>query len=324
VRDISTREVFSLFWESGEKQGSVAVLFRTWFDETYDGKREKYAVAGGLVGRHGLWANFSQKWKAVLHEKPRINHFHMKELRGLDGEFLQFRDPVRWPKPTGSQAANVKRDKLKALIEGNPNIGALGIGVLIEDFNLVRAADPKAAELLRPDPYEFALQVFVYETAKLIRRVSVETGRGPNGDCVAFVSDEDEKAAIYTAAYTDFKKKNPDIAEVMHGLAHLDDKKWAPLQAADMIASFVNHRFNEMLKIPEDERKLRESLPEFQGVFYKIAHADKWYLCSYLADTAGLSLFDKLGIKRRENMSEEEMDAKKKAGITSFRPIHEL
>jgi hypothetical protein len=52
-----------------------------------------------------------------------------------------------------------------------------------------------------------------------------------------------------------------------------------------------------------------------------MSHMDKWYMCSALEDLAGISLFDKLGIKRREIMSDEELEAAKKSGLAKIRPI---
>lgn len=324
MQDYSTNEVFSLFFEQGERRGSVAVLYRTWFDDTHDEKHEKYAVATGILGRPKTWTDFSKAWKQALREYPKIDYFHVKELRKLDGQFLQFRDPVKWPKPTGSQAASAKREKLKAVIENAKPIAAISVAVLVQDFNLVRNADSQAAELFRQDPYEVALQCFFYEVAKIVRRISQEEGRGDYGHCVGFVSDTDERSPIHAAVYADFKKNNPEIAKVMHGLAHLDDEKWAPLQAADMLSNFANHRFNDLLKIPDDERRVLAELPEFKNTFYMIANADKWYLCNVLKDLAGVSLFEKLGIPERRYMSEKEMEQEQDKGNRTFRPISGL
>jgi hypothetical protein len=46
-------------------------------------------------------------------------------------------------------------------------------------------------------------------------------------------------------------KKNPDIGQIMRGIAHLDDKKWAGLQAAGMIAHSCNQVFQRDSKNPE-------------------------------------------------------------------------
>jgi hypothetical protein len=58
-------------------------------------------------------------------------------------------------------------------------------------------------------------------------------------------------APMYTTVYADFVKKNPDIGQIMRGIARLDDKKWAGLQAAGMIAHSCNQVFQRDSKNPE-------------------------------------------------------------------------
>jgi hypothetical protein len=296
------------------------VLYRVFFDDTADGKAEKYVVAAGLLGRYKSWRAFGDRWKAVLRRPPSIKYFHSKEWRGLQDEFYQFRDNTKYSKPKGGEAANAKRAALKAVIESTELV-AIGTGVLIEDFNLVRNCDLRAADFFRHDPYEAAMQSLVYECAKAVRWISRHDGLGDNGHCVGYVSDLSDLAPVYTAVYTNFVNKNPDIGQIMRGIAHLDDKKWPGLQAADMIAHSCNQVFKETVKIPEDERVLLRSLPEFQKTFFKMSHMDKWYMCSALEDLAGISLFDKLGIKRWEIMSDDELEAAKKSGLAKIRPV---
>lgn len=164
----------------------------------------------------------------------------------------------------------------------------------------------------------------VYECARGARQLSLESGTGPNGNLVGYVSDDSNRSSTYSTVYADFKNKNPDIAQVMQGLAHLDDKKVPGLQAADLVAHVINQVVKELLKVPAEDRSrmFLEKLPELQGRIWKIAHVDKWYMCSILEDLTGLSLFDKLGIQRREYKSDLELDNEKssgKSGISTIR-----
>jgi len=317
---IPAKEVFSTFFEPGERKGWVAVLYRTFLDDSADGKQEKYILAAGLIGRQKQWNDFGGKWKRALKEPPAIRWFHSKEWRSLTGEFHQFRDNAKWPKPTGGQAADAKREKLKQVIADFKLVG-IGIGIVIPDYNLVRDCDPRAAEFFCSDPYAFVLQSLVFECAKGIRIVSKEEGIGEDGHCIGYVSDDSNKSPIYSAVYSDFKAKNPGIANIMRGLAHLDDKKWPGLQAADLLAHSSNQVFKKQLAIPEDDRLMLDSLPELQGVFWKISHIDKYYLCSVLEDIKGIDLFEKLGIERRKYKSDDELDQEKKSGKLGIRTV---
>lgn len=315
---ISAREVFSTFYQPGEHRGYVAVLYRVFLDDSADGKQEQFMLAAGLIGRQKQWNDFRRSWNTVLRTPPKIEYFHSKEWRSLKEEFAQFANSEKYPKPKGYEAANDKRDALKTVIQKSKMVG-IGIGILVPDYELVRNADPRAAEFFCPDPYAFVLQSLFLECAKAIRSTSQIDGKGDDGHCIAFVSDDGPKAHIYTALYHDFKKKNPSIATIMRGIAHLDDKKWPGLQAADLLAHVTNQIYKQELAIPEDERFMLDALPELQGTFWKIAKVDKYYLCSVLEDIKGISLFEKLGIERRQYKSDEELDHEKESGKLNIR-----
>jgi hypothetical protein len=163
----------------------------------------------------------------------------------------------------------------------------------------------------------------VYEAAKAVRIVAKEEGLGEQGHCVSYISDDSNRSSVYSAVYSDFKAKNPDIAQIMRGIAHLDDKKWPGLQAADLVAHIVNQVFKEQIALPEGQRNLRKVLPELQGSFFKIANVDKWYLCHVLLDLAAIDLFDKLGLDRRKYKSDEELDLEKQSGKSVITTIRE-
>lgn len=305
--DYSTYEIFSTFFEDGERGRLVAIknLHRAYIDDTWDGLQEKYSIAAALLGTPKEWNNFSREWKRVRLLKPSIKWFHSKEWRGLNGEFLQFRDKQKYPEPEGFTASNAKRDSLRDVIEKS-NVVGIAVAVLIEDLKLVRAAHPTAAELFREDPYEHALQQVVFETAKAVKRVD-------DNHCVGFIADDTEHADRYEMVYREFKKNNPIIAQNMRGLTHLDDKKWAGLQAADLIAHFANQVIKDLVKTPEDERTLVEDIPDLKKTFYRIAYVNKYYLCGALRDLTGLDIHERLGIKPTRYKTVEEIDNDKEA-----------
>ena len=97
--EIGAEEVFSIFYDPSEPEdGCVGTMrLREFIDDSKDGQQKKYVIAAGLLGPEDVWGEFKKEWKRVLSTPPRIEYFHSKEWRSLTGEFLQFRDNLKWP-----------------------------------------------------------------------------------------------------------------------------------------------------------------------------------------------------------------------------------
>jgi uncharacterized protein DUF3800 len=222
--------MFSLFGLRG--RDFISQLWKVYIDDSADAERKKFVVAGCLFGTKTSWSAFNKEWRKTLREQPRIEYFHGKELRRLAGEFAQFRDPVRWPKPAGSEAANRKRDALRSVIERQSGLVAFGVGVLVPEYRRVRATHPRGRTFLSCDPFEYVLEWAFLRAA--------ETAAGlDKGARIAFMSDDSSRATIYSKVYAEWKIRNPVSARSMRGLGHGDDKQIYGLQAADMAASVV-------------------------------------------------------------------------------------
>jgi hypothetical protein len=207
----------------------VANRWRVALDDSGDGTRKDFLLAGSLFGNKSAWNSFNKSWRACLRAVPSIDYFHQKELTGLNGQFLQFKDNDTWPKPTGGQAANRKRDALALVIEQS-SLRAYGLALSIPEYREVRAAAPNAKLFLDEDPWIYLLQEVAFDTARMIAEMD------PKAE-VAFLSDSSEKSLRYTEFYLGFKKKNPVIAKRMVGITHGEEEHFFALQAADLIAA---------------------------------------------------------------------------------------
>lgn len=148
----------------------MSTLWKVFIDDSADAERKKYVLAGALVGRKQAWHDFEKRWKRTLRNEPKIGYFHGKEISDLSGEFAQFKDKDKWPKPTGSIAANAKRDALRKVVEDSKLV-AIGVGVLVEDYYKVKASHPLGATHMAKDVYEWTLQNIIMQTAAAIRKV---------------------------------------------------------------------------------------------------------------------------------------------------------
>lgn len=224
-----------------DRRDTMANLWTVSLDDSGDKKKEKYVIAGSLFGNKTAWKDFNKAWRSALHAPPRIEHFHQKELTSLDGEFLQFRDDAKWPMPTGSQAANMKREALSQAIL-NSDLQCHGLLIGVPDYLDVRSSEPNAKLFLDPNPWIYLLQEVAFDTARLVLHEDPKAN-------IAFISDDSNKAQSdrYLHFYRGFKMKNPEIAERMLGLTHGNDKLIYSLQASDLIAADVKKFYDELL-----------------------------------------------------------------------------
>lgn len=62
-------------------------MFKAYFDDSCSDESEKVLLLGGCIQSQAAWADFSIRWEAALTQSPSIRYLHMREARGLQGEF---------------------------------------------------------------------------------------------------------------------------------------------------------------------------------------------------------------------------------------------
>src|SRR5258708_13076516 len=212
------------------EQDAIAMLYRCFIDDSADEHKKIAVIAGALVGSHGAWGKLRPKWMQRL-RRDGLQYFRSSEYSNLSGEFSCFRDPVKYPKPKGSDAARQLRNDLEAILKGQHIIG-LACVIPMEVYNEFRATVPGPASFFHPDAFKSALQTTLMECGYTVRDKLVGTENR-----IAFVCDDSPNAVRYSAVYVAFKEKNPVVGKMMGGLVHLDDKKTPQLQVADMMAN---------------------------------------------------------------------------------------
>ncbi len=257
-------------------------------DDSSDGKREKYTLACALIGEGNQWSKFLILWEEGLNAEPSIEYFHAKEWRNRTGEFSQFNDKSRYPEPTGREAADRKRNTLKAIVEKS-NLKAIVITVLLPDYEKIRNAYPSSHTYFGKNPFEVALQSLLYECGKEVRRF-------PEKSAIGFIFDENQDAVEHTRLYLEFKKKNPETAKVLAGIGHFDDR-WNPgIQAADLVANVANMLFYDN---PEG-KPFAVPLPELGSTFYRICPFNEEYALEVLKAN-GVDIKENDGAKEKQS-----------------------
>lgn len=113
---ITWADVASIFGLASDDY--FAMLYRAYIDDSADQKQEFVMVAGALMGTDKQWGEFSRKWKMCL-KRHGLRYFRSSEYNSLSEEFGIFRDDVKYPKPTGREAARAIRDELDAIIKNS-------------------------------------------------------------------------------------------------------------------------------------------------------------------------------------------------------------
>jgi hypothetical protein len=248
------------------------MLYRPFIDDSSDEKQEDVVTAGAVIAAHGDWQPVTKKWNARLRQDG-LAYFRSAEYYALRGQFERFRDPIKYPKPTGSQAAKKLRDDLEAILKDAPVVG-IGVAIPLKLYREFRATVLGAAGKFGEDAFYSALQTLMIECAYTVRDELPRDKKGRDNR-IAFACDSTDRAPMYTAAFVDFKKRNPELAQIMGGLVHVDDKRHPPIQAADMMASLTKEL---ALPVLTDAVQIKTPLPvssnseapRLKGTAYKI------------------------------------------------------
>jgi len=222
----------------------------TALDESVDRlQRHAYVVAALLTSQQN-WSSIERAWKKRL-EKDGLTYFKTSEYRGLNGEFSRFKNEELYPKPTGRKAAREILNDLKLILKSEDLVG-LGLAINLQDYRKARKSS-KVREFLPTDPYQLA-----YEIAMVA--IAMHVGHGPYPQVVAFLCDQHSKAARLEKGYESLQKANPTAASYMGSLTVDDDKRWAAIQVADLVAGVCKDYFVEYFhgKISDEALALQE------------------------------------------------------------------
>jgi hypothetical protein len=231
-----------------------AMLIRAYIDDSADQKRQHVAVAGCFLGSVESWDELPTPWRDRL-KRDGLDYFRSSEYYSFTGEFACFRDHAKYPNPKGSEAAKALRDDLDRIIRRTAIVGA-AVCIPMNEYNDIRNTIPDAARIFSVDPFETAFRSLVGLCAAAIKDRF-------HGDArIAFVCDDSSASERITRAYSQFKSDNLSEARIMNGLAHLDDKVFPQLQAADLCAHLAKEVFEDWLgtRPAKDEAALRERL----------------------------------------------------------------
>jgi hypothetical protein len=223
------------------------VIARVCVDDSSDEKQEVAISVGAFVGQFGAWCDVKNRWTRRL-KADGLDYFRATEYNGLHGQFFRFRDSVKYPKPLGSQAARRLRDDLKSIILKSKLRGA-ALVIPLDLYWDIRGSSKEAMQIFTEDPFEIAIQSMIDECVQdaIKERLGVR---------LEFICDKSSSAPRIEATYRAYKEINPQANEIVASFEHRDDKLFAPLQVADLMA----HLGREVYMTKQEPKGIKESV----------------------------------------------------------------
>jgi len=219
------------------------MLLRVYIDDSADERQEKAVVAGAFVGTTKQWSGLKLQWQRRL-KRDGLAYFRSTEYYSLRGEFSRYRDSVRYPRPTGSEAATALRNDLDAIIAKSEVMG-IAVTIPMQMYNHIRETEFGGKEVFSSDAFESALQSLITQCAQTS---CDELGGTP----LAFICDDGPRSAEIAKTYAQFKALNTNVAPYLGALVHQDDKYFPQLQAADLMAHLARENYMKWLDNPAD------------------------------------------------------------------------
>lgn len=269
-------------WRGLWEEGVFAMMYGSYMDESFDpqvkGKPTGVFAVGGVIGSGVLVFELERAWERLL-KRPDIDidYFKASECERGTKQFRKFvADPDNITPAEREKLDSVSHEFLRLIgrpvpFDARHFLCVQGTGVVQSDFYDV-IKEPNARAILGKSPYRLAYDLAMIQCAWAMK----ELGDGKPAHGISFICDEDEEhSAEAEPAYRNLKKTNPVAAEYMATFSMADEKKCAPLQAADAAVYEVRRSLNLVLKQWSGKlRKQFDILTEEKALFL-VTHTKK-------------------------------------------------
>ena len=217
----------------------VAVV-RAFVDDSGSGGDSRYYVLAGFVATIPTWCAFTDAWQEVLDQKPKLGYFKMAEANALNGQFGGWAERQR----------NIRVNDLITVIE-NHDLYEASTVVAQADYDEVLKPFLKDSAYNNPYLFAFGDLVNLFASSEMHYRHAIRdvpsnqivvisenksiTSGGPPQK-VDFVFDEQKNIERQARHFYDLFKDVPPYKDRIENIDYGDDKKFLPLQAADLTA----------------------------------------------------------------------------------------
>jgi hypothetical protein len=212
------------------------------FDPKHDGKHRGIFAVGGVLGRGDPCFALECSWEKRL-KKYGLTYFKASHCENGWKQFSKFVVDSANMTPAEKQTLeSISLDFINAITNPYPYdpthyLTGYGVGVMQEDFYEV-IKDDHARAVLGDNPYRLTYDIAFIQGAWLMK----QTG---DGWAAHFVCDEHEiYSPLAPAAYYNLTTTNSEAAQYMLSFSSIDEKKCAPVQAADALVYEVRRALN--------------------------------------------------------------------------------
>jgi Protein of unknown function (DUF3800) len=226
---------------AAKRRGRGLMVLQAFIDDSGSEPTSPIFYLAGFVADHEQWAAFSDEWRAVLDESPKLDYFKMSEAASLRGQFATH---LGWN--------DAKRDdRLVSFARVAARYARVRVGASIRHQDWAQIANLPAIErrLAVDTPY-------VMLAHRLILAVAIFGDRlGIHEPCDYIFDEQEGFSDELCRNWSDFKRqidesKRSDIAKFIGSRPIFrDEKKFLPLQAADLYAWQVRRHFIDNHKV---------------------------------------------------------------------------
>ncbi len=214
-------------------------FFTAYFDES---DSPKASVVAGIIGEAEQLSHFNREWTELLCSE-NLQCFHMKDFAHSNGEFRDWKHDIRR-----------RKDFIERVIRIISRRARISVGILLDRAAFQQVSHRDIFTNFYANEYTACAFLSLLKVSRWADRYGIT-------DSIDFVFDRgNPKRPDFQRAFD--MATIPAIAETRHfgALTFADDRRIAPLQAADFIA----YEFCKMYTDAEnDQLRLRQSLLNF-------------------------------------------------------------
>lgn len=194
----------------------MSLVLHAYFDESGKYQDSDFICLAGYISDDDRWSVFCTEWAGLL-AKHHIPYVHMKNFMVLQGEYKE----LGWTADHRDMVLREFFDVIRRNI-----MAAFLIGF---DAKHYRSMSVEARKCFG-DPVVFCFQRLIESVVKRVSRLGSETK-------VVMVFDDDEDYAMRCyRLWCDLRTSTPEMGTYIPSVCFADDKVFAPLQGADILA----------------------------------------------------------------------------------------